>query len=76
MTVGVYLDYWLTNAARARVRARTAYEYERLLVRYVRPALGHKRVAALTPLDVQALYTAMLGRITVGYSRSEGDRHP
>ncbi len=62
MIVSVYLDYWLKNAARAQVRARTAYEYERLLARYVRPALGHKRVAALTPLDVQTLYTAMLER--------------
>jgi hypothetical protein len=62
MSVGEYLDPWLANSARTRVRARTAYEYERLLARYVRPALGALRVAAVTPLDIQTMYSQMTER--------------
>ena len=62
LSVGQYLDDWLKHGAQPRVRARTHYEYSKLLERYVRPALGHKRMATLTPLDVQALYSSMLDR--------------
>jgi integrase len=57
MTLNAYLDEWLTKAAKARLRPRTYVEYEKLLKRYVRPALGSMRLSAISPLHVQGLYT-------------------
>ena len=58
-TLGQYLDQWLEAAAKPKLRPRTLYEYEQLLRRYVRPQLGSRRLADVTPLDIQALYSRM-----------------
>lgn len=62
ITLGAYLDRWLNEAAKPKVRERTHADYASLLARYVRPVLGGRRLRDLTPLDVQALYTSMLER--------------
>jgi integrase len=59
LTVGEYLDKWLETVARPRLRARTYEYYAEMLDRYVRSALGKKRLSDLRPLDIQALYTHM-----------------
>ncbi|HTF32786.1 MAG TPA: site-specific integrase [Myxococcota bacterium] len=70
MTVDAYLDKWLETAARPRVRPRTFQDYAWLLRQYVRPALGARRLDQVTPLDIQALYTAMGERVTARTVRS------
>src|SRR5919201_6539960 len=50
-TVGQFLAQWL-EAARPSVRAKTYETYE-LNFRRVTPRIGGKRLAALTPADVQ-----------------------
>jgi len=59
-TLNSYLDRWLENSAAPRVRARTLRDYRSLLERYVRPVLGQRILASITPLDVQSVYTGML----------------
>jgi integrase len=62
LSVGDYLDKWLQTAARHRVRARTFTDYSELLDRYVRPAIGEKRLSDLRPLHIQSLYTELQER--------------
>lgn len=44
ITLNEYLDKWLEVAARPRVSRRTADGYAGLLERYIRPAIGRKRL--------------------------------
>lgn len=59
LTVDEYLDRWLQTAAKPRLRAHTFVHYAELLTRYVRPAIGKKRLSDVRPLDIQALYSHM-----------------
>lgn len=59
ITVDDYLKKWLETAARPRLRDNTYREYEGLLLRYVSPTLGGKRLSDVRPLDIQSLYTSM-----------------
>ncbi len=60
MSLGAYLDQWL--AAKSWKSERTKDDYTALLSRYVRPALGSRRLDQLSPLDIQALYESMKAR--------------
>src|SRR5205807_4329367 len=62
LTVNVYLDKWLEAAARPRVSRRTADGYAGLLDRYIREPLGQIRLDQLQALDIQGIYSQMLGR--------------
>src|SRR5262249_49024512 len=62
ITFGKYLDQWLQSAARPRLAERSYSDYEDLLNRYVRPALGGKILSAVKPLSIQRLYTEMQER--------------
>ncbi len=59
---GDYLDEWLKNAAKPRVRPRTHDGYKYLVDKYIKPELGALRLHKITPLDIQKLYTALLAR--------------
>ncbi len=54
-----YLDKWLETAAKPKLRAKTHRDYEALLRRYVRPALGSRPAAKIEPLEIQGLYADM-----------------
>jgi integrase len=62
ITLNEYLDRWLGTAVGPRVRAKTFQDYRGMLNRYVRPALGERVLAALRPLDLQAIYQQMTER--------------
>lgn len=62
ITLNEYLDKWLEVAARPRVSRRTADGYAGLLERYIRPAIGRKRLDSLQPLDIQKVYGEMQAR--------------
>lgn len=58
VTFGSYLDRWLTDVlpARAKVRStNTVDNYRWAVERHLKPALGAKRLRALTPEDVETL---------------------
>lgn len=59
-TLSAYLDRWLEDACKSRVRTRTFEDYKALLVRHVRPRIGLRAIAKLSPLDIQGVYSAML----------------
>jgi integrase len=61
-TLNEYLNQWLENAAKGSVRERTHADYAKVLDRYIRPALGSRKLHQLTPLDVQHVYKGMQDR--------------
>ena len=61
-TVEQYLRDWQAKALKGRVTPRTYAVYVDHLDRYVIPKVGDKRLTALTPLDIQGIYSAMLER--------------
>ena len=60
--VGEYLDRWLEDVARPRIRERTHRDYRFLIDRYIRPYIGAQRLDRLSPADVQA----MIATLTAG----------
>lgn len=52
-TVGEYLDYWLTEIARNRVRTSTHQSYEWLSLKYLIPLFGRKRLVRLNGADIR-----------------------
>lgn len=62
LTLGSYLDRWLSEAVKPTVREGTYNDYKALLARYVRPALGALALAGVTPPDVQTVYNEMKSR--------------
>ena len=56
LTVGDYLDRWLSNSVKDTVRERTYERYEEILRLHVKPALGRLKLKALTPAHVQDFY--------------------
>jgi integrase len=61
-TLNEYLDRWLETAAKPRLREKSYRSYESLLRRYVRPTLGSRNLAAICPLDIQAVYQQLVER--------------
>ncbi len=62
MSVNEYLDKWLQTVARPRLRERTLVDYTEKLKRYVRPAVGEKKLCDVRPLDIQRFYGEMQER--------------
>jgi integrase len=62
ITLNEYLDRWLETAVRARVRPKTFQDYQGMLHRYVRPILGDRVLAGMSPLDLQTMYQQMTER--------------
>lgn len=58
-TLNQYLDQWLSEVARQRLRERTYSDYTTLLKRYVRPVIGGRKLSQITALDIQKLYNDM-----------------
>ena len=60
LTVADYLDKWLTESARNRLRPKTYKDYCGLTRLHIIPALGHLKLKKLTPLHVQGFYGSKL----------------
>ena len=56
LTVGEYLDTWLSDSVRDTVRPSTYERHEALIRRHIRPTLGKLKLKVLTPAHVQRLY--------------------
>ncbi len=59
-TLAEYLARWLDTAAKPRLRESTFTDHQYRVNRYILPTLGEKRIAHLTALDIQGLYTWMM----------------
>jgi integrase len=62
VTVDEFLDHWLKTAVKPKVRGKTYSDYTAMLRRYIRPAIGKKLLALLSPLEIQAAYQIMIDR--------------
>lgn len=62
MTVDEFLDHWLKTAVKPKVREKTYSDYAAILRRYIRPAIGARILASLSPLEIQAAYQVMIDR--------------
>src|SRR5215208_8011183 len=60
LTVAEYMNKWLTESARYRLRPKTYKDYSGLTRLHIVPALGHIRLKKLTPLHVQSFYGSKL----------------
>ena len=60
LTVGEYLERWLSNSVRDTVRQRTYEGYEHMVERHISPTLGRVKLKSLTPAHVRALYRERL----------------
>src|SRR5687767_6431257 len=72
-TVSQFLDLWLENTVKPRVRPKTYKDYSQLARLYIKPALGRHQVAALSPAHVQKMMADMttggLSPRTIQYAR-------
>ena len=62
MPLKSFLDKWLKDAVKPRVRDVTYHNYSELMNNYVREGLGTKLISKVTTLEIQALYSALLER--------------
>jgi integrase len=60
LSVGEYLDRWLSDSVRDTVRQRTYERYEQLVRVHIVPALGRTKLKNLTPAHVRGLYRSKL----------------
>ncbi len=60
MTLNSFLDMWLETAARPKLATRTFEDYQELLNRYARRALGHLALDKIQPMHIQDLYSKLL----------------
>lgn len=58
LSFGELLDRWL-DVKRLAVEPTTMSSYEWVAKRYLRPALGERKVAALRPIELDALYAEL-----------------
>ncbi len=66
MTLAQWLEKWLNEYAKNRVRASTFSSYTQYVKHYITPYLGNKNISSITIADVQRLYQKLKkeGRIT------------
>ncbi len=60
LTVGEYLDHWLTDSVKDTVRLTTYQGYERICRLHIKPSLGRVRLKDLTVVHVRGLYRERL----------------
>lgn len=55
-----FLDRWLKEVAKPRLRPTTYSSYESVLAAYVRPSLGSRQLAHIKAYDIQKLYNSLM----------------
>lgn len=60
-SVSQFLEEWLQNSAKPTIRPRTYVRYGEHVRNHISPAIGHIKLAKLTPQHVQALLNEKLG---------------
>lgn len=58
LTVGRFLDDWLSEIVRPAKAPKTVRTYEGVVRVHLKPGLGHVRLRALAPMDIQRLLNA------------------
>jgi integrase len=75
LTVGDFLDHWMEQVVRQRVRESTFQSHEAYVRLHLKPGIGHIQLNRLTPQDVQAFLNQIargsLSARSVQYVRSK-----
>jgi hypothetical protein len=71
LTVGAYMDRWLSDAVRGSVRESTYYRDECLVRVHMKPALGRVKLSNLNAMHLQSFYR---GRLDSGLSPARRSR--
>src|SRR5687768_391060 len=58
-TVAEFMRRWLRDCVTPRVRDGTLADYERIANQQLLPAIGHRPLSAITPAEIQALYSSL-----------------
>lgn len=66
-TLGDYLDYWLAHVVKPELRPTTYNGYEVMVRRHIKPVLGAKYLADLSPADVRRLLATLRSKETTGH---------
>jgi integrase len=69
LTVGEYLQRWLENTAKNRVRPTTFARYEQLVRLHVKPILGGVQLSKLRAIHVENCYAEMARRNATDWTR-------
>lgn len=64
LTVAEYMELWMREYVRPSLRPRTAEGYGTIIRKHVLPALGHIRLAELSPRHIQSYYVALTDRLS------------
>ena len=56
MTLGEWLDRWITEYKEGTIRPSTLANYRRYIELYIKPQLGDKQVSLITQQDIQRMY--------------------
>jgi integrase len=59
MTIAQLATKWMADYVRPKLKARTVYDYERLLAQHILPALGQLSVTGITRDDIVRLHVSM-----------------
>ena len=59
MTLGQWLDRWLTECKAGTVRPGTLEGYRRYIEYYIKPQLGDKQISLLSQQDIQRMYSRL-----------------
>jgi integrase len=60
ITLGEYLERWLSTSVRGTVRRSTYVRYEGLVRNHINPSIGRMKLKGLTPTHVRSLYRKKL----------------
>lgn len=66
-TVNEYLDYWLAHVVKPELRASSYSGYEVMVRRHIKPVVGGRYLADLSPADVRRLLAALREKQTTGH---------
>lgn len=69
-TVAVFLQHWLEECARPKVRPNTLRRYKDLIRLHIKPEIGHVPLAKLTPQQVQSFLNRKCGSAPVSTARN------
>jgi integrase len=76
LTVGAFLDHWLTDVVKHTVRPKTRRTYEDLVRIHIKPALGAQPLARLTPQRVRTFMNNKLTTPQAPRSKTRPDQAP
>ena len=62
MTLGEWLDRWMTEYKADTVRPGTLRGYQSIIEQYIKPQLGDKQISLITKQDVQRMYRRLKRR--------------